>query len=126
MEDLLKQLLVGQNKLVESVGNIEKKLVEHDEQFEILRADVKSLKAEQREMKEDISSIKENQQEMLFEVLDTIPAKNAQAFILHVFEGFTRKEIASKMGITVSAVEKHIIRATEKIKDKLKDIEGYN
>lgn len=30
------------------------------------------------------------------------------------------------MGITVSAVEKHIIRATEKIKDKLKDIEGYN
>ena len=64
MEDLLKQLLVGQNKLVESVGNIEKKLVEHDEQFEILRADVKSLKAEQREMKEGISNIKENQQEM--------------------------------------------------------------
>lgn len=68
----------------------------------------------------------ESDQELLFEILDTIPPKNAQAFILHVFEGFSRKEIASKMGLSTAAVEKHIIRATEKIKKKLESIEGYN
>ncbi|KLE01307.1 RNA polymerase sigma factor [Aliarcobacter butzleri L355] len=102
--------------------------------FDIVRKDKHILSIEYFEEEYNIPEkeqpdellFEENQQEMLFEILDTIPAKNAQAFILHVFEGFTRKEIASKMGITVSAVEKHIIRATEKIKDKLKNIEGYN
>ncbi|MCT7910234.1 RNA polymerase sigma factor [Arcobacter lacus] len=79
-----------------------------------------------QEQQPDELLLEENQQEILFEILDTIPAKNAQAFILHVFEGFNRKEIASKMGISVSAVEKHIIRATEKIKEKLESIEGNN
>lgn len=70
--------------------------------------------------------LEENQQELLFQILETIPPKNAQAFVLHVFEGLSRKEIALKMGISVAAVEKHIIRASEKIKDKLDSIEGNN
>ncbi|QKF73236.1 sigma factor, ECF family [Aliarcobacter faecis] len=70
--------------------------------------------------------LEENQQELLLQILDTIPPKNAQAFILHIFEGLSRKEIALKMGISVAAVEKHIIRASEKIKEKLDSIEGNN
>ncbi|MBL3520024.1 RNA polymerase sigma factor [Arcobacter lanthieri] len=70
--------------------------------------------------------LEEYQQELLFQILETIPPKNAQAFIFHVFEGLSRKEISIKMGISVAAVEKHIIRASEKIKEKLESIEGFN
>ncbi|MFA7091365.1 MAG: RNA polymerase sigma factor [Arcobacteraceae bacterium] len=68
----------------------------------------------------------ENQQELLINILHSLPEKNQQAFILHVFKGYSRKEIATKMGISVAAVEKHIIRASEKIKEKLNSMEGYN
>ncbi|RBQ29989.1 RNA polymerase sigma factor [Aliarcobacter vitoriensis] len=68
----------------------------------------------------------ECEQELLAQILETIPPNNAQAFILHLYEGLSRKEIAKRMGISVPAVEKHIIRATERIKEKLESIEGYN
>ncbi|RXK13424.1 RNA polymerase subunit sigma [Halarcobacter mediterraneus] len=60
-----------------------------------------------------------NQQELLLQILATLPEKNQQAFTLHILEGFSRKEIAEKMGVSVGAVEKHIIRASEKLKEKM-------
>lgn len=62
-----------------------------------------------------------SQNDLLMKIVLKLPKKNQQAFILHVIEGYTRKEISEKMGISVAAVEKHIIRASEKIKEKLKE-----
>lgn len=79
-----------------------------------------------QEQQPDEQISKASQQELLLKILYSLPEKNQQAFILHVFEGYSRREIALKMGISTAAVEKHIIRASEKIKEKLNSIEGYN
>lgn len=76
-----------------------------------------------QEQQPDELAYKTNQHEVLMEIVLSLPAKNQQAFILHVIDGFSRKEISIKMGISIAAVEKHIIRASEKIKDKLSDIQ---
>lgn len=78
-----------------------------------------------QEQQPDEQISKASQQELLLKILYSLPEKS-QAFILHVFEGYSRREIALKMGISTVAVEKHIIRASEKIKEKLNSIEGYN
>ena len=57
--------------------------------------------------------------ENLIKLVDTLPLRCKEAFVLHNIEGYSRKEIASMMGITVSAVEKLIIRATKKLQEKL-------
>jgi RNA polymerase sigma-70 factor (ECF subfamily) len=36
---------------------------------------------------------------------------------LHVLEGYTKKEIAKIMGISVNATQKYIVRATQKISE---------
>lgn len=71
----------------------------------------------------EVQVCKENQHEILMKIVLTLPLKNQQAFILHVIDGFSRKEISQKMGISIGAVEKHIIRATEKIKIALEKVE---
>ncbi|NQY23476.1 MAG: RNA polymerase sigma factor [Campylobacteraceae bacterium] len=75
------------------------------------------------EQQPDELAYKSNQHKVLMEIVLSLPTKNQQAFILHVIDGFSRKEISIKMGISIAAVEKHIIRASEKIKDKLSDIQ---
>ncbi|WP_198651599.1 sigma-70 family RNA polymerase sigma factor [Dyella sp. C11] len=47
-------------------------------------------------------------------MLDTIaqlPPRCREAFILHKFDGLSHAEVATRMGITRNAVEKHVIRA---------------
>ncbi len=60
-----------------------------------------------------------NQYEQMMKIVKSLPPKCQQAFILHVIEGYSRKEISSKMGISIAAVEKNILRASEKIKNKM-------
>lgn len=55
----------------------------------------------------------------MMKIVQSLPPKCQQAFILHVLEGYSRKEISSKMGISIAAVEKNILRASEKIKNKM-------
>ncbi|AXH13115.1 RNA polymerase sigma factor [Halarcobacter bivalviorum] len=63
--------------------------------------------------------VQSNQYEQIMKIVQGLPPKCQQAFILHVIEGYSRKEISSKMGISIAAVEKNILRASEKIKNKL-------
>lgn len=43
--------------------------------------------------------------------LDRVSVRTRQIFFMHRLQGFTHAEIASKLGITKSAVEKHIASA---------------
>ena len=58
-------------------------------------------------------------QQKIKECISQLPVRNKKAFILFYYKGYTRKEIALMMGITISAVEKNITRATQKIKEKM-------
>lgn len=64
--------------------------------------------------------LEQEKQRILMEELKKLPIKRKEAFYLHVFEGYSRKEVALKMRISVSAVEKHISRASIELKEKIK------
>lgn len=67
----------------------------------------------------ETSIIEEEQQKELMYEIDTLPKKRRQAFILHIIEGYSRKEVADIMGLSVSAIDKHITRASDQIKDNI-------
>ncbi|MGK6325258.1 RNA polymerase sigma factor [Sphingomonas sp. DT-51] len=48
-------------------------------------------------------------------VLDRLPERTRTIFVLRRLEGLRHKEIAVRMGISVSAVEKHMVRAAEAV-----------
>ncbi|HWU02594.1 MAG TPA: RNA polymerase sigma factor [Novosphingobium sp.] len=54
--------------------------------------------------------------------LTDLPERTRQAFVLHRFEEMTYPQIARHMGISVSAVEKHIMRAMHKLMARMQDI----
>lgn len=64
--------------------------------------------------------LEQDRQRILMEELKKLPLKRKEAFYLHIFEGYSRKEVATQMGISVAAVEKHISRASIELKEKIK------
>ena len=60
--------------------------------------------------------------ESVMRVLETVPPRTREIFLLHRLAGSGQEEIAKQFGITVSAVEKHVARAvavliTERLKE---------
>lgn len=53
--------------------------------------------------------------ERLARAIDELPPKTRQAFQLHKLEGLTHAEVGRRMGISKSAVEKHIMRALKRL-----------
>lgn len=51
----------------------------------------------------------------LVAAMGTLPERTRQAFVLHRFEEMSYASIARHMGISVSAVEKHIMRAIKQL-----------
>lgn len=51
------------------------------------------------------------------EALDALPQRTRQAFFLHRFEDMSYAQIAQHMGISISAVEKNIMRAIRRLSD---------
>lgn len=54
-------------------------------------------------------------EELLLEALETLPKHLKQVFVLHVFEGFTKKQIATMMNLNLNSVQKYVITATTKL-----------
>ncbi|CAB5562786.1 RNA polymerase sigma factor [Providencia hangzhouensis] len=61
----------------------------------------------------DPSEILEHQQRIqrLSEALETLPPRRREAFLLYRFDGLSQSEIAERMEISISMVEKHIAAA---------------
>jgi len=64
--------------------------------------------------------LEQEKQKILIQELKKLPLKRKEAFYLHIFEGYSRKEVAMKMGISIAAVEKHISRASIELKETIK------
>lgn len=58
-------------------------------------------------------------QEKLSLILDELPARQREIFILHKVNGLKYQEIASKLNISVNTIENHMSRALKTIRSKL-------
>lgn len=63
--------------------------------------------------------IQEDQEKVFMQIINDLPQRAKEAFILYTIDGYSRKEIADILGITSNAVEKLIKRATIKIEEEL-------
>lgn len=63
--------------------------------------------------------LKQNHEEIFMQIVNDLPQRTKEAFVLFTVDGYSRKEIAKMMNITSNAVEKLIKRATIKIEDEL-------
>ncbi|AOO66508.1 RNA polymerase sigma factor [Sulfurospirillum halorespirans] len=52
---------------------------------------------------------------MLVEALGALPRHLKHVFVLHVIEGYSKKEIASMLNLNLNSVQKYIISATAKL-----------
>lgn len=63
--------------------------------------------------------IQEDQEKVFMQIINDLPQRAKEAFILYTIDGYSRKEIADILGITSNAVEKLIKRATIKVEEEL-------
>lgn len=77
-----------------------------------------ALRAAQKE--EDISS--EELLSILDNIAQTMPERRLEVYQLRWMEGLSRKEIAQKMGITVTTVDIHIQKVLEYLRKKVAEL----
>jgi RNA polymerase sigma-70 factor, ECF subfamily len=63
--------------------------------------------------------IQEDQEKIFMQIINDLPQRAKEAFILYTIDGYSRKEIAQILGISSNAVEKLIKRATIKVEEEL-------
>lgn len=74
----------------------------------------------------EVTMIEDEQTAFLLKEVENLPTKRRQAFTLHIIDGYSREEVAKMMNITINAVEKHISRASNQIKENLCKKESDN
>jgi RNA polymerase sigma-70 factor (ECF subfamily) len=72
-------------------------------------------------MEEKTSLIEQELENKLNEVLNQLPDRCRQIFVLSRFENKKNKEIAEELDISVKAVEKQITKALSTIRTEMKD-----
>lgn len=60
--------------------------------------------------------------EKLYELIRSLPPVTSAVFNLYVFEEYTHKEIAGKLGISQGTSKWHLANARKKLKDKIKNL----
>lgn len=53
-----------------------------------------------------------NKEELLLEALDTLPHHLKQVFVLHIFDGYDKKQISKILNLDIRTVQKYVITAT--------------
>lgn len=86
-----------------------------DEKFFEQLKDLQELNAEPDDMQTEYSDL----QGRLSEILDALPARQREIFILHKVNGLKYQEIATKLNISVNTIENHMSRALKTIRSKL-------
>lgn len=56
-------------------------------------------------------AIARQQLDCLRRAIDELPPRCREVFVRHKFDGLSQKELAGRYGVTVNAIEKHLIRA---------------
>lgn len=74
----------------------------------------------------DEETLYEELRKRIQEALSILPERSREIFLLSRFKGLKNKEIASKLEISTTAVEKHISKSLKKISSYLKDNVNYN
>lgn len=59
---------------------------------------------------------------VLAKALDELPPKCRAVFVLHKFDGLSHSEVAQRLGISRSMVEKHVMRALAHCRDRLEGL----
>jgi RNA polymerase sigma-70 factor (ECF subfamily) len=59
---------------------------------------------------------------LLYEAVMELPPRCRQVFLLHKFKDYSHAEIASHLGISISMVEKHVLKATAFCRARFKDL----
>ncbi len=85
-----------------------------DKFFEQLK-DMQDSSVEQEDLQTEYSDL----QGKLTEILDSLPARQREIFILHKVNGLKYQDIASKLNISVNTIENHMSRALKTIRSKL-------
>jgi RNA polymerase sigma factor (sigma-70 family) len=67
--------------------------------------------------------LQRDQLQVLFAMIQELPPRTRDVFVLHRFEEMTYDAIARKMGISSSAVEKHMIKALHRLTARLTRID---
>jgi RNA polymerase sigma-70 factor (ECF subfamily) len=60
----------------------------------------------------------------ILNALNELPDRTRHVFVLARFEGLSYKDIAKRFGISVSAVEKHVMKAFRHLTERLRNEEG--
>ncbi|QKF67717.1 sigma factor, ECF family [Arcobacter venerupis] len=63
--------------------------------------------------------IQEDQEKIFMQIINDLPQRAKEAFILYTIDGYSRKEIAQILGVSSNAVEKLIKRATIKVEEEI-------
>lgn len=85
--------------------------------FESLsEADVADSTVERYEQRRQVAS--------LAVFLNELPPSCRQAFLMHKVEGYTHSEVAEKLGVSTSMVEKHVVRALIHCRDLVRSQSG--
>ncbi|MGP2656903.1 RNA polymerase sigma factor [Malaciobacter sp. WC5094] len=66
-------------------------------------------------------AIKHLEEELLIEALNSLPKRLKQVFVLHIFDGYSKKQIASMMDLNLNTVQKYVINATKKLSDYIEE-----
>lgn len=75
------------------------------------------LRREQTGVEQQVS--RNQQMQILLRAVNGLPPKCRDVFVLRMIEGLSQREIAERLGITVSTVEKHLARGLRHCKDAL-------
>jgi len=70
-----------------------------------------------KEEQPDEITLENVKEEILIEALNSLPKRLKQVFVLHVFDGYSKKQIAKMLDIKENSAQKYVIHATEKLSE---------